>query len=75
MSSRGDLEDKFQIDPQTGKITLISPLTESDVGKEINLAVQASDNGKMIHDGTQLMAHSCCSEEELALPICMVSYP
>ena len=43
--SRGDLEDKFQIDSLTGRITLTSPLTESDVGKEINLSVQASDNG------------------------------
>ena len=42
---RSDLEDKFQIDSLTGRITLTSPLTESDVGKEINLSVQASDNG------------------------------
>ena len=45
---RGDLEDKFQIDTLTGRITLISPLTESDVGKEINLDVQASDNGNIL---------------------------
>ena len=45
---RGDLEDKFQIDTLTGRITQISPLTESDVGKEINLIVQASDNGNIL---------------------------
>lgn len=44
--SHGDLEDKFDIDPLSGRITLTSLLTEADVGKEINLAVQASDNGK-----------------------------
>ena len=46
LTSRGDLEDKFQIEALSGRIMLSSPLTESDVGKEIKLAIQASDNGK-----------------------------
>ncbi|XP_052280093.1 protocadherin Fat 1-like isoform X4 [Dreissena polymorpha] len=42
---QGDIDSRFAIDPDSGKITLFKPLRETDVGQRITLAVTARDGG------------------------------
>ena len=48
VKGRGDLDDRFAIDPQTGKISVFRSLTTADVGKEIVMSVVAADGGIFI---------------------------
>ncbi|XP_060561268.1 LOW QUALITY PROTEIN: protocadherin Fat 1-like [Ruditapes philippinarum] len=45
VKGRGDLDDRFAIDPKSGKISVFRPLTTADVGKEIVLSAVAADGG------------------------------
>lgn len=40
------LDERFAIDPHTGKITVFKPLKDTDIGKDIFLTVTAADGGK-----------------------------
>ncbi|KAH3831087.1 hypothetical protein DPMN_104348 [Dreissena polymorpha] len=44
---QGDIDSRFAIDPDSGKITLFKPLRDTDVGQRITLAITARDGGKI----------------------------
>lgn len=47
LKGQSGLDERFAIDPLTGKITVFKPLKESDMGKDIVLTITAADGGNV----------------------------